>query len=175
MRLFKLPLVLGLVVSAAAVSGNAAAQDVTVIGTHGKWTAFTYTENKQPVCYMAAKPDRSEGKYTSRDEVLMLVTHRPGEKAYDVVSVVAGYQYRQDTDALVTVGSQKFELFTVGSDRAWARDAKIDRAITQAMIKGNTAVVRGTSSRGTLTTDTFSLSGFTAAYKAIGDTCKKPG
>ncbi len=171
MRVFLLPLVLGLGVIASA----AAAQDVTVIGTHGKWTAFTYTENKQPVCYMAAKPDRSEGKYSARDEVLMLVTHRPGEKAYDVVSVVAGYQYRQDTDALMTVGSQKFELFTVGSDRAWARDSKIDRAITQAMIKGNSAVVRGTSSRGTATTDTFSLSGFTAAYKAISDTCKKPG
>lgn len=171
MRLFALPLVVGVL----CMAGSAFAQDVTVIGTHGKWTAYTYTENKQPVCYIAAKPDKSEGKYASRDEVLMLVTHRPGEKAFDVVSVVAGYQYKPDTDAVITIGAQKFDLFTVGSDRAWARDAKIDRAITQAMIKGNLAVVRGTSSRGTLTTDTFSLSGFTAAYKAIGDTCKKPG
>jgi invasion protein IalB len=171
MRLFGISVVLGVLCAA----DFAAAQDVTVIGTHGKWTAYTYTENKQPVCYIAAKPEKSEGKYASRDEVLMLVTHRPGEKAYDVVSVVAGYQYKPDTDAVLTIGAQKFDLFTVGSDRAWARDAKIDRAIAAAMIKGNTAVVRGTSSRGTLTTDTFSLSGFTAAYKAISDTCKKPG
>lgn len=171
MRLRVLPLVLSVV----GMAGAAAAQDVTVIGTHGKWTAYTYTENKQPVCYIAAKPDKSEGNYKSRDDVLMLVTHRPAEKAFDVVSMVAGYQYRPDTDALMTVGSQKFDLFTVGTDRAWARDAKIDRAITQAMIKGNTAVVRGTSSRGTNTTDTFSLNGFTAAYKAISDTCKRPG
>ncbi|MGE3335858.1 MAG: invasion associated locus B family protein [Rhodospirillaceae bacterium] len=157
-----------------AFSVPALAQDVTVIGTHGKWTAYTYTENKQPVCYMAAKPDKSDGNYKSRDEVLMLITHRPGEKAFDVVSVVAGYQYKPDTDALVTVGAQKFDLFTTGSDRAWARDSKTDRSIAQAMIKGNIAVVRGTSSRGTATTDTFSLSGFTAAYKAISDACKKP-
>jgi len=168
------PLVSALVLG-AITAGSAAAQDVTVIGTHGKWTAYTYTENKQPVCYIAAKPERSEGNYRNRDEVLMLVTHRPAEKAYDVVSVVAGYQYKPDSDAVVTVGAQKFDLFTVGTDRAWARDAKIDRAIAQAMIKGNTAVVRGTSSRNTNTTDTFSLSGFTAAYKAISDTCKKPG
>jgi invasion protein IalB len=156
-------------------AGTSSAQEVTVLSTHGKWTAFTYTENKQPVCYIAAKPDKSEGNYTARDEVMLLVTHRPAEKAFDVVSMVAGYQYRQDTDAVMTVGSQKYELFTVGSDRAWARDSKIDRAIAQSMIKGNTAVVRGTSSRGTLTTDTFSLSGFTAAYQAINAACKKPG
>jgi invasion protein IalB len=155
-------------------AGSAAAQDVTVIGTHGKWTAYTYMENKQPVCYIAAKPDRSEGKYTNRDDVLILLTHRPAEKAWDVVSVVAGYQYRPDTDALLTIGSQKFELFTTGSDRAWARDSKTDRTIAQAMVKGNTALVRGTSSRGTVTTDTFSLSGFTAAYQAINQTCKRP-
>ena len=170
MRLLVSVLALGVM-----VSGSVAAQDVTVIGTHGKWTAYTYTENKQPVCYIAAKPEKSEGAYKNRDEVLMLVTHRPGEKAYDVVSVVAGYQYKPDSDAVVTVGAQKFDLFTVGTDRAWARDAKIDRAIAQAMIKGNAAVVRGTSSRNTSTTDTFSLNGFTAAYKAISDTCKRPG
>lgn len=170
MRPFLFPL--ALVISFSAVS--AVAQDVTVIGTHGKWTAYTYTENKQTVCYIAAKPEKSEGKYASRSEVLMLVTHRPGEKAFDVISVVAGYAYKPDTDALITIGSAKFDLFTTGSDRAWARDSKTDRSIAQAMIKGNAAVVRGTSSRGTLTTDTFSLSGFTAAYKAINDACKKP-
>ena len=171
MRLAGLPLIL----SVFCGVGAASAQDVTVIGTHGRWTAYTYTENKQPVCYIAAKPEKSEGNYRSRDEVLMLVTHRPAEKAWDVISVVAGYQYKPDTDALVSVGSQKFELFTTGTDRAWARDSKTDRTIAQAMIKGNSAVVRGTSSRGTPTTDTFSLSGFTAAYKAINDSCKRPG
>lgn len=170
MRLARLPLVLGMVCLARA----AAAQDVTVLATHGKWTAFTYTENKQPVCYIAAKPDKSEGAYSNRDDVLLLVTHRPSEKAFDVVSVVAGYRYKADTDALITVGRQRFELFTIGSDRAWARDSKTDAAIAQSMIKGNSAVVRGTSSRGTLTTDTFSLSGFTAAYRAISEACKKP-
>jgi invasion protein IalB len=169
MRLFGIPLVLSVLCAASAM-----AQDVTVIGTHGKWTAYTYTENKQSVCYIAAKPDKSEGKYASRDEVLMLVTHRPAEKAWDVISVVAGYQYKPDTDALVTIGAQKFDLFTTGTDRAWARDSKTDRTIAQAMVKGNNAVVRGTSSRGTVTTDTFSLSGFTAAYKAISDMCKRP-
>jgi hypothetical protein len=45
--------------------------------------------------------------------------------------------------------------------------------MTQAMIKGKNAVVSGTSSRGTLTIDTFSLAGFTAAHKAISATCQR--
>lgn len=163
-----------LVAAVVGFSGIAAAQEVTVIGTHGKWTAFRYTENKQPVCYMAAEPDKAEGNYRARGEILLLVTHRPADKAFDVINMVAGYQYKADTDALVNIGSQRYELFTVGSDRAWARDSKTDRAIIQAMIKGSTAVIRGTSSRGTVTTDTFSLIGFTAAYQAISEACKKP-
>ncbi len=163
---------LSLVLMCAA--GAAGAQDVTVLGVHGKWTAFTYRENGQQVCYIAAKPDKSEGTYKSRDDVLLLVTHRPAEKAFDVVSVVAGYQYKPDTDAQLLVGNQKFDLFTVGSDRAWARDSKIDRTIVQTMIKGSGALVKGTSGRGTTTTDTYSLSGFTAAHKSISETCKRP-
>ena len=41
-----------------------------------------------------------------------------------------------------------------------------------AMKGGKAMVVKGTSSRGTLTTDTYSLAGFTAAYAAIGKACK---
>ena len=41
-----------------------------------------------------------------------------------------------------------------------------------AMKRGNTMIVTGTSSRGTLTTDRYSLSGITAAIEAIGKACK---
>ena len=33
---------------------------------------------------------------------------------------------------------------------------------------------KGASTRNTPTTDTFALGGFTAAYRAISDACKKP-
>jgi invasion protein IalB len=154
-------------------SASAQAQEVKALGTFGKWVAFTYTEKGKPVCYISAKPDKSEGSYKARGEVLLLITHRPGEKAFDVVSMVAGYQYLPDSDAVVTAGAQTFRLFT-NADRAWARDAKSDAAVVAQLIKSSTAVIKGTSNRNTATTDTFSLNGFSAAYKAINDTCKKP-
>ena len=47
-----------------------------------------------------------------------------------------------------------------------------DKAVVAAMSKGASLTVQGNSSRGTPTVDTYSLQGFSAAYKAITDTCK---
>jgi Invasion associated locus B (IalB) protein len=159
--------VLGLALVAAGVQ----AQDVKVITTSGKWTAFVYQEDAKNVCYMESKPIKSEGAYKSRGEILLQVTNRPAEKAIDVVSVVAGYSYQPDSDATLQVGSRKFAFFTFG-ERAWARDTQTDKAVVAAMAKGASLTVRGNSSRGTPTVDTFSLQGFSAAHKAITDTCK---
>jgi hypothetical protein len=150
----------------------ALSQDVTALGRHGDWIAYTYQESGQPVCYMTSAPTKSEGNYSRRGDVQLLVTHRPSRDAFDVVSIVAGYEYKRDVDADLAIRSNRFKLFTNG-DRAWAREEKTDQAMTQAMIKGKSAVVSGTSSRGTLTTDTFSLAGFTAAHKAISAACQR--
>ena len=43
--------------------------------------------------------------------------------------------------------------------------------MVQAMRRGNELVFKGTSERGTLTTDSYSLKGVTAAMKAIDRAC----
>lgn len=165
LRLSGLAMVLSLATAASA-------QDVKVIGTYGKWIAQTYKENGQPVCFMSGKPEKTEGNYKARGDVMLMVTHRPGERAFDVVSVSAGYQYLPDSDAVITADGKKFNLFTSG-ERAWARDAQTDKAIVQLLSKSKAVVVKGTSSRNNITTDTFALTGFAAAHKAISDNCKK--
>jgi invasion protein IalB len=54
---------------------------------------------------------------------------------------------------------------------AWARDAESDRALVTAMRKGHELVLSGQSWRGTQTTDTYSLKGFTRAYKKSLESC----
>ena len=162
---------LAVIAIALSFSGSAFAQEVKVLGTFGKWIAQTYQENGQPVCFMSVKPDSSEGGNKARGDVLFMVTHRPSEQAFDVISVVSGYQYQPDSDAGVTVNGKRFNLFTNG-ERAWARDNQTDKAIVQLMIMANTVSVRGTPNKGGQTTDVFPLTGFTAAHKAISDTCK---
>ncbi|MCB9947060.1 MAG: hypothetical protein H6842_04435 [Rhodospirillaceae bacterium] len=163
--------VLGALAILAAPGQARAQEDLEYLGTHRDWHAFTYMENGNRVCYIASRPTRDEGNYTRRGDIFMLVTHRPAENTRDVVSIITGYTFQPDSEAEVTVGTQQFRLFT-SNDTAWAYDADDDRRIVQAMIQGSTMVVRGTSNRGTRTTDTYSLLGFTAAHNQIDELCR---
>jgi len=150
--------------------GTARAQDLEFLGTFRDWHAFKFFENGNPVCYIATRPTREEGNYSRRGDVYLMVTHRPTENSRDVVSVIAGYTYEPGSEVQATISNQSFGLFTE-DDTAWARDAETDRSLVQAMINGSNLVVRGRSSRGTPTTDTYSLLGFTAARNKINEAC----
>lgn len=154
--------------SAGAPAAHAA--DPKIIGSYGAWTAYSFDEKAGKVCYMASQPEKAEGDYSARGDIFALVTHRPGEKSRDVVSIVAGYPYKEGSEVELSVGKKDWNLFTQG-ERAWARDSKTDQAIVESLRKGSKLVVKGTSARGTLTTDTYSLAGSNNAYEAISKAC----
>lgn len=141
------------------------------LGEFGHWAGWALEEQGGKLCYIYSEPTKSEGDYTRRGDTYMQVTHRPAGNSRNVVSITAGYPYRENSEVEVVVdGDRKFALFTDG-DTAWARDSRTDNALVQAMRAGRTMVVRGTSARGTLTTDTYSLNGVTAAHNAISKAC----
>lgn len=154
----------------SASAAPAAAAEAKAIGTFGSWTAYSFGEGKAKICYVHAVPQKSEGEYSKRGATYLQISHRPADKALNVVNVVAGYAYKQGSEAEAVVDGNKYTLFTNG-EGAWAIDAKADAALVAAMKAGNQLVVRGTSARGTLTADTYSLKGFTAAVAAIGKAC----
>ena len=143
----------------------------TSLSKHGDWEAFTGRESGKLVCYMGAVPTKSRGKYTKRGRTFLLITHRPAEKSKNVISLQAGYTFKKTSEVELAIGETSFKLFT---DEQWAfaSDTATDNELVKSMIGGAALVVRGLSSRGTQTTDTYSLKGFTAAYKAIGKACK---
>jgi hypothetical protein len=147
----------------------AQAQQVNTLGVSGDWTAYTMTENGNQVCYVASQPKKDEGNYTARDEIYALVTHRPAQKQFYVVTIYAGYPYKEGASAQVTIDNADFQLFTQG-ETAWASD-DMDKKIVTAMKRGLSMVVKGTSSRGTATRDTYSLKGITAALGTIDKAC----
>jgi invasion protein IalB len=166
-------LALIVIVIGLGAPGRAAAEPPKVLATSGDWSAFAEGDEGAKVCYAAAAPTKKEGQYTSRSDVAVLVTHNMADKSRDVVSVVAGYEYKSGEDVLVQVDATKFNLFVHG-DRAYAADGATDKALVAAMKRGSKMVVIGTSSRGTRTTDTYSLSGFIKAYEAISRACAEP-
>ena len=152
-------------------SFDVSAAEQKLIGEYGDWVAYYYRDSAGPVCYIASTPKKDEGKYTKRGDIYVVVTHRPNEKSYDVVNVNAGYDYKPNSETEIKVGAQTFNLFVSG-DKAWTMSAKDDKDIVNAMKRGSRMIVNGTSFKGTKTKDTYSLNGFSSAYKAISNKCK---
>ncbi|WP_435640913.1 invasion associated locus B family protein [Micavibrio aeruginosavorus] len=150
----------------------AQAQNPVELGVHGNWTAYRIDETGGKVCYMAAQPDKAEGKYNRRGEIFALITHRPAEGSRNVFSYISGYEYKPGSDVTVTIDGQSFTLFSQ-DDTAWAPDAATDEKIANAIRKGSKMVVKGRSGRDTATTDTFILKGSGAAHDAINAACAK--
>ena len=151
----------------------AADKNMEILGTYGDWTAYLYRDQNGKVCYMASEPTKSVGKYKQRDDVFLFVTHHPSEKTYDVVNVMAGYTYQVGFSPTLTVDKNQGISVTAHADTAWTKDTKTDLRLVQQMKKGSTAILRGKSKRGTLTTDTFSLKGFSKAYRDIQKACDR--
>jgi hypothetical protein len=147
------------------------AQKETSLGVFDDWEAYRETDGGKPVCYIGSQPKKATGKYKKRGDTYILITHRPAEKSIGVISLKAGYTYQKTSETDVIIGEEAFKLFT-DLGHAFAYDQKTDKALVDAMIRGARMVVKGTSSRGTKTTDTYSLKGFSAAFKAIGKACK---
>ena len=156
---------------ALAMAAPAAAADTPqVLGTFGEWTAFAEGQAGSKLCYAASAPVKKEGKYSSRGDAAVLVTNNLGDKTFDVVSIVAGYDFQSGQDVLVQVDEKKFNLFSKG-DRAWNSDTAGDKAMVAEMKRAGKLIVIGTSNKGTRTTDTYSLSGFGKAYEAMAKAC----
>ena len=147
------------------------AAETNLLGTYDDWSAYTHDDGTEHVCYMASTPTKSQGKYGRRDDVFLIVTHRQKAKTFDVVNVVAGYTYKSTSKPQLTIDKNKAIPLIRHENTAWAKDAATDQKLVSEMKKGTQAVLLGTSARGTKTTDTFSLKGFSKAYEAINKEC----
>lgn len=63
---------LALLISCPAFAGSVPVE----LGEYGDWTAYSYKEGKNLVCYMASTPKKDEGNYKKRGDIYAVVTHR---------------------------------------------------------------------------------------------------
>jgi hypothetical protein len=154
----------------ALFSSAAVAAQPERVAVSQSWSVYRIGTGAGRECFVHAKPVKSEGKYTQRGEVMVQVSNRPAQRVSDEVSFTAGYTFKPGSLLVVEIDGRKFELFT-HEDRAYARDAAADRALAEAMKRGQSMVARGTSSRGTSTIDRYSLAGFSRAHQGLGKAC----
>jgi hypothetical protein len=161
----KCSLLLVLLGALGAATPALAQQRPQALGTFQDWTAAMYQEGGKKVCYAFTRASKSEGAGT-RQNVMLTVTHRP--QGRDQVALRSGYAYARNAEVAVTVGGTEMEFYTA-QDNAFAREGA--KAVA-AFRGGASAVAKGPGPQGRGTaTDTFSLSGFGAAYEAINKEC----
>ena len=142
------------------------------LAKYNDWSAFAEGEGKNLACMAVSKPKKAEGNYSRRGDIFAIVTHLPGQNKWNEFSIVAGYNFQPNSNPDVTIGDIKFQLFTSGS-RAWSFSPSEDEKIVKFLKNSMKMKVVGTSSRGTITNDTYSLVGFSKAYQKINEACKK--
>lgn len=160
------------------VMGLGAASAQERVDAHKDWAVFEAGGGGKKVCWIVSQPTKSVitegGKPVDalRGDIFLMVAVRPADKVKNEVSFLAGYPFKAKSKVRVDVnGKKRADLFTDG-ENAWTLSPKDDDALASAFRRGSTAVLKGTSSKGKDTTDTFSLSGFTAALKAATNRCK---
>lgn len=158
---------------AVILASRAFAAAPQVIGEYGDWTAYYYKEGKNSVCYMVSTPKKDEGKYSKRGNIYAVVTHRPAEKSFDVVNFDAGYVFKSGAPFTVKIGHNTVSSFFTEQGKAWTLNEETDKKMVSLMKNGERMIVDGVSAKGTPTKDTYSLKGFTGAYKAISAKCKR--
>jgi hypothetical protein len=158
----------------AAVTAIAPAQAATSIGTFKQWGAYTSSEGGK-MCFVASQPQDSKyqpNNVSSRDPVFFMITSIPGKNIRNEASTIIGYPFADNVKVTVEIdGGSKFTMFTE-KDSAWIENPAQESELIAAMQKGNRMTVVGKSRRGTLTTDTYSLSGISAALDAIAKECQ---
>ena len=145
----------------------------TSLAQFGEWGAYTATAGGKKVCFALAKPSKSATTPPNRprDPPYMFISSRPAEKVKDEVSVIIGYGLKPSTDASIDVGGSSYPMFTQ-NDGAWIKNPADEARLVDALRKGTDAVVKGTSARGTSSTDTYPLRGLAQALDRVGQECQ---
>lgn len=169
---------LGTVVCTAvmALAGAAGAAAEARVDAKADWSVFKASSGARE-CWIVSAPTASSARRDGREvtvqrsDILLMVTVRPGDNVTSEFSFSAGYPLRAGSKVSVKVGGESQDMFVDG-EWGWLNSPAEDDRLAATMKRGAVATVTGVSQRGTTTTDTFSLKGFTAALEAAQDLCK---
>jgi invasion protein IalB len=150
-----------------------ATEEATLLGQFGNWGAYKASPNGKTVCFALSKPVSAvtDPAGRPRDPSYAFVSTRPAEKVKNEVSVIVGYPQKAGVEATATIGSTSYVMYTQ-NDGAWVKNAAEEAQMVEAMRKGSELVIKSESTRGTKTTDTYSLKGLGEALEKVAAECK---
>ncbi len=168
-----MPFVLAALTMGAAVLPAvrpAEAQGAVEMKTFGDWIVHQNSGEGPKICFAATVPKTKEPAGANRAKIVLYVSAWPKEGVKSEISIKLGYRIKPNSPIAATIGNDSFELFAQ-EDRAYVADATQELKMIEAMKKGAKLVVKAVSTRGTQTTDTYSLQGLGQALQAVATAC----
>lgn len=144
------------------------------VSANTDWSVFE--EQSPRECWAVSAPKETvntrDGNVVAvrRGEILLMVFYRPGDSVSGQIAFTGGYPFAGGSTVSVDIGGTQYQLFTEG-EWAWPATPEDDARIVDAMKRGADATFVARSSRGTVTSDKFSLRGFTAAVDEASRRC----
>lgn len=173
----KLPIlaILPLWAALAGAAAGAAPAEPNLMGSFREWHVYNAGAGAERSCFAVSPPQEMNPAGAARGSVFFMITSWPGRNVKNQPSVVPGYPYKEMSTVNVQVGSDKFEFFTqneANTGGAWMESPEDEQKLLAAMRRGSTMSITGTSTRGTLTRDNYSLAGISAALDKLTSDCK---
>ena len=156
-------------IGVALAATPALAQEVTLLEKFKDWSAYAATGTPK-VCFAVSKPTASNPKKIKRGPILFYISQWPADKVVNEISVKMGYPFGEGAKSTVTIGSDRFDMFTK-DEGAFVEKPEMETKLIEAMKTGNSMKIEGKSSRGTATTDTYSLNGLSDALDRAAKEC----
>ena len=146
-------------------------QTANQVAKFGDWAVYAHDASGKKTCFAVAKPRSSKPKNVKRDPIFFYVSNWPKDKVSNEISIKMGYPLKSGESAQIKIAAKSFKLFTK-AEGAYVEKADVEKQVVAAMKAGAVMVVQGRSSRGTLTTDEYSLTGITKALEGAAKACK---
>jgi invasion protein IalB len=162
--------VLSVIALQPAVASTAAAQ--TAVNKFNDWTLYT-SDTAQKICFLASTPSVTEPPGLEREIALVYVSAWPKEGVKSELSVKLGFPPKKSNEPVITISGAAqgtFKLF-VKDDRAYVADSTQELKLIEAMKKGSKLTIQAVSEQGATVTDTYALTGITAALQALAAGC----
>jgi hypothetical protein len=156
-----------------------------LVASFGDWGVYQTQAAKGRVCYTLAQPKDRAPADLKRDAAYAFISDRPSEGVRNEISFIMGFDVANPPDAaapadpkkkpagkeaVAMVGDQSFELLAKTSN-LWVKNAAKEGQLIDEMRKGAKLQVKAASKKGNVTTDTYSLAGFSQALDRVQKDC----
>ncbi len=142
------------------------------LGKFGDWGAYMAGQASSRVCFALSKTrDRAPRNLAPNDPGYIFISTRPAQNVRNELSFLMGYPLKSGGDATAAVDGKSFALESKDKN-AFIKNAAEEGRVLEAMRGGERLVVKATSGKGNVVTDSYSLNGLGKALEKLTTDCK---